>query len=196
LELIISFEMSLLRRFFSPGQQIAKSYVDAGTALLNSLINALGLPGWKDLLPAYSAEEVEAIDSGLSQFQDIADKTVGGEALFHPEAVSEVRRSLAASQLFEFAEDSWRFLDDAPTNWREIASTYLKFWVGSLDPIALQRLGKLLVAAGYRTEGVEAFKVILLFPSYANTFYGGEDNLALVEQIVSEARDALSSLKE
>lgn len=81
-----------------------------------------------------------------------------------------------------------------PTNWRDIASTYLKSWVGNLDPLALQRLGELLVAAGYRTEAAEAFKVILIFPSYANTFYCGQEDPALVEKIVNEARDALSSL--
>lgn len=172
-----------------------KQYVDAGTALAFGLVKTLGLPDWKDFLPVYTAEEVEAIDSGLSQFQNLADKTVGGETVFHPEAVPELRRSLVASQLFEFAEDSWRFLDEAPTSWREIASTYLKSWVGSLDPLALQRLGELLVAAGYRTEAAATFRVILIFPSYANVFYGGEENLALVEQIVNEARDALSSLQ-
>jgi hypothetical protein len=188
--------MSLFRRLFPRRQQPAKPYVDVGTALAYSFVNTLGLPGWKDFLPVYTAEELEAIDSGLLQFQNVADKTLGGGAVAHPDAVQELRRSLAASQLFEFAENSWRFVDEVPVNWRGIASTYLKSWVGNLDPFALQGLGEFFVAAGHRAEAAETFKVILFFPSYANTFYYGKEDPDLVERIVNAARDSLSSLHD
>ena len=72
------------------GVQKRQPYVDAGMALLFKLCREFNLPGWKDGLPEYTQEEVDAIDLGLERFQSIADKEMGGKATFHPGVVGKV----------------------------------------------------------------------------------------------------------
>ena len=75
-------------------------------------------------------------------------------------------------------------------------STYLKAWAAHFDPMALLDLGDLLVRAGYRTEAKEVFQVILLFPTYADTYLYGRQKQKpdVVESIVSSAKESLQEL--
>jgi hypothetical protein len=173
----------------------AKPYVDAGVALTHKLVTTLNLPGWKDSLPSYNEEEMEAIDRKLSGFQRMANGVDGGVAKFHPKIVPDIQRMLTAEALAELAGDSWKFSDDLPTKWRQCVSTYLKAWASQLSPLVLLDLGNLLVKAGYRTEAKEAFQAVLLFPTYADTYYGTfKDKAELVKNIVDSAKESLREL--
>jgi hypothetical protein len=182
--------MGFLKSLFGTGKR-QEPYVDAGMALTHKLVTALGLPGWKDLLPVYTQKEVEAINRELSMFQNIANKELGGEARFHPDIVPVLQRTHAAEALMGVAT-SWRYSDELPTNWREYAATYLKAWAGNLSPLALLGLGELLVAAGYPSEAKDAFGVVLLLPTYEG--YSGKEEPGLVEGMVSSAKEALQDL--
>jgi hypothetical protein len=44
-------------------------------------------------------------------------------------------------------------------------------------------LGELLAKVGYRSEAKEAFRVLLLFPTYAETYFAGEQSREFVDSI-------------
>ena len=189
--------MGLLSRILGSGKK--QPYIDAGTALLHKLIATLNLPDWKDLLPTYTSAEIEAINRKLSSFQQEANRLGGGEAKFHPEIVPDLQRVLSADALADLAGGLWGCLipDELPQDWRQRVSTYLKSWVGNLDPTTLIGIGKLLIKAGCRSEAKETFRVILLFPTYAKTFYGGsnwQEEAEMVEKIVGSAKESLQGL--
>src|SRR4051794_29370241 len=92
------------------GKEKSHLYVDAGTALTINLCRSLDLPNWKDGLPTYTEEEIAAIDRGLSQFQKMSNQELGGEVKFHPDAVSEIQRTLAGEALLDLA--SWESHSD------------------------------------------------------------------------------------
>ena len=72
--------MGLLRRMLGLGKKQEKPYVDAGIALMHKLITKFNLSDWKDLLPSYNEEEIEAINKRWARFQSIANDVVGADA--------------------------------------------------------------------------------------------------------------------
>jgi hypothetical protein len=187
--------MGIFNRLFGIEKSKAKPYADAGMALLYKLTASLNLSGWKDGLPTYTQSEIEAIDRKMTSFQKMANHELGGNAGFHPSIVQELQRTLAAQALFELASGEWKFSEEVPQDWRECVATYLKAWSGSLDPVALLELGDLLVKAGYRSEAKETFQVVLLFSTYAPTYYKGQQEAELVERIVGTATESLRDLR-
>jgi hypothetical protein len=187
--------MGILNRLFGVQKSKAKPYVDFGMAVLYKLTVSFNLAGWKDGLPTYTQSEMEAIDRRMSSFQKMANDELGGEARFHPEIIQELQRTLAAEALLEHAGNGWKFSDEIPEDWKERVATYLKAWASSLNPIALLQLGDLLAKVGHGSEAREVLQVVLLFPTYAETFYHGQQNADLVESIVGSARESLSSLR-
>jgi len=56
-------------------------------------------------------------------------------------------------------------------------------------------MAELLAKAGYKGEAKQALQVVLLFPSYADSYFGGaEDTSQLVSHIVDHAQEALRNL--
>ncbi len=178
---------------FSFGKK-TKPYVDAGLTLTNQLVRTLNLPGWNDLQPTYRPDELEAIDQELANFQNTANSIGGGEAKFHPDAAPRLQRTLSAQALVELAGRECEWSEKPPENWKDYAATYLKAWAAQLDPMAFLKLGELLAKTGNRPEAKDTFRVVLLFSTYADTFYGGQSDPALVNDIVSSARDSLKRL--
>ncbi len=183
--------MGLLGRILGRGNSQQKPYIDAGVSLMYKLTTSLSLPGWKDGLPSYTSTELEAINRRMSSFQKMANDIAGGEVKFHPEAVPDLQRILCAEALIELAGDDWKFADEVPRNWKKCVATYLKAWVSNFNPQALMELGDLLVKAGYRNEAKGTFRVLLLFPTYAETYFAGQQTPDLVDSIVSSAKDSL-----
>jgi len=170
-------------------------YVDAGTALIARLVTSLNIPGWgAGLQPTYRRDEIEAIQFKLSDVQKIANQVAGGEAMIHRDAAEPMQRMFAAQALMELAGRECEWSAEAPPNWKEYAATYLKAWTAQLDPLALLRLGDLMAKAGHRSEAKETYQVVLLFPTHADAFYGGEVDHGLVSDIVKEAQDLLKEL--
>jgi hypothetical protein len=105
--------MRLLNALFGRGKNPAKAYVDAGMALTQRLVTSLNLPGWRDLEPTYSADQLEAIEGRLSGFQQMANDELGGEVKFHPEAlhpyVERWRQRLLRSLLEARGNTAMRF---------------------------------------------------------------------------------------
>ncbi|MFH1595162.1 MAG: hypothetical protein ABIG94_02155 [Pseudomonadota bacterium] len=186
--------MGLLRRILGWEKKQDKPYVDAGMAVMHKLITKFNLLDWKDLLPSYTDEEIEAINKRWSRFQRMANNVGGGDVKFHPEILPDLKRMLVGEALAELAGDSWKFSDQLPTNWKECISTYLKAWASYLDPLSLLDLGELLTRAGYLIEAKEVFQVVLLFPTYANTYYAGQQKPELVKSIVDSAKESLKDL--
>jgi len=190
--------MGLLRRLLGGEKNVAKPYVDAGVALIYKLTASLNLDSWNDRLPSYTPPEVEAINTRMDNFQKMANDVAGGEARFHPEIVSDLQRMLVSEALIELAGDPWEFSDEIPPDWRKCVGTYLKAWAAHFDPMALLKLGDLLVKAGYRSEAKETFRVVLLFPTYADTYFSGQQKKHepdLVDSIVSTAKQSLQDLR-
>ena len=111
-------------------------YVDDGMRLLHTLVKDMALPGWSaDLQPSYSEEEIEAIDRQLRQFQQLADEEVGegrsGSALFHPEAVPELRRTAACSALMSLGFPNAVSVTTLSADWKSTAATFLKASAGN-----------------------------------------------------------------
>ncbi|MBI3853309.1 MAG: hypothetical protein HY298_23930 [Verrucomicrobia bacterium] len=184
--------MGLLAKLF--GRQECQPYVDAGTALTFKLPRSLNLPDWNDGLPNYTQEEIAAIDRRLSQFQQMANSELGSEAKFHPDAAPKLQRMLAGEALAGLARDKFMFQsEDIPTDWKPLASTFLKAWASRLDPSTLLELGDMLAKVGCKNEAKEVLQVVLLFPSYAKTLWGKNDD-ELLGRIVSEAKEALQTL--
>lgn len=160
-----------LGRLFGPSP---KAYVDAGVRLTHELILSLTLGGWKDLVPEYTPEEIEAIDQELSNFQRTANSMAaeeegpGARMLFHPEAAPEIRRTLIGQALEGLAARDRRFLnEDRPqADWRQCVSAYLKAWSSNLSATVLLEIGDLLFRVGRKQEARKAFEVVLLYPSY------------------------------
>jgi hypothetical protein len=64
-----------------------------------------------------------------------------------------------------------------------------------LNPDALLQMGEMLSKAGYKTEARESYSVVLLFPTFAHTFFGGSDKTAeLTSSIVRQAEEALRNV--
>lgn len=101
---------------------------------------------------------------------------------------------LYAEALIELAGDEWKFSDEPPSNWKECVATYLTAWVSNFNPQALLELGDLLVKTRYRSEAKETFRVLLLFPTYAEIYFAGQQTPDLVNSIVSSAKDSLREL--
>ncbi len=176
------------------GKEKGQPYVDAGTALTFKLPRSLNLPDWNDGLPNYTQEEIAAIDRRLSQFQQMANCELRGEVKFHPDLVPELQRRLAGEALAEFARNKLILQsEDTPTDWRPLASTFLKAWASRLDPFTLLELGDLLAKVGYKSEAREVLQVVLLFPTYAHTLWGKNDD-ELLGNIVNEANETLQNL--
>jgi hypothetical protein len=184
--------MSLFSKLFGQGK--GQPYVDAGVALTFKLSRSLNLPEWNDGLPDYTPEEIAAIQRRLSQFQNTANRELGGEAKFHPDAAPQLQRMLAGEALDELARDKLMFQSqDILLDWKPIASTFLKAWASRLDPLSLLGLGDLLAKAGRKDEAKEVLRVVLLFPAYANTLWGKSDD-ELLGRIISEAKENLQNL--
>ena len=189
--------MGFLSKLFRTNKCPPKPYVDAGVQLMHKLIQSLNLDGWQNLLPVYSREEIGAIDSGMSNFQNIANDVLGGEARFHPEAIELIQRQQIAQALEDLAGEGWRFTDksELPKDWKGRVSTYLKAWASRLNPICLTEIADILTRAGYKTEARDVLEVVLLFPTYAHVFYGGAENTSEnTGRIVSDAQQALQNL--
>jgi hypothetical protein len=170
-------------------------YVDSGMELLCKLIVTLDLTDWKDLLPIYTEEEIDIIDNGLTAFQRTANDVIGGKAVFHPNAISGIQRKVIADALSELADRKCGYSNELQKNWKNYASTYLKAWSANLSPLVLLNLGELLIKAGYKTEAKSVFQVVLLFPTYAETYYDGNPKANdLVKRITNDAKDRLNDL--
>lgn len=175
------------------GKEKSQPYVDAGMSLIFKLARSLSLTDWNEGLPNYSPEELAVINHRLSEFQKMADTELQGETTFHPEALQKIQRTLAGESLIEYAGEQWKFEDDVPANWKNLVSTYLKAWASCLYPQALLELGELLVKVGCRNEAKEVFQIVLLFPTYAETMWGKNDD-ELLDSIISSAKEALQDL--
>lgn len=187
--------MGMQRRLFRMEKGKTKPYIDAGMVLVDKLTASLNLSGWKDGLPTYTHSEIESINRRTSSFQNIANEEMGANAYFHPAIVQDLRRTLAAEALLELAGDKWKFSEEVPQEWRECVATYLKAWSLSYNPMALLELGDLFVKAGYRSDAKETYKVVLLFPTYADSYYAGQPKQKLVKSIVKSAKESLRDLR-
>jgi hypothetical protein len=128
-----------------------------------------------------------------------ANEEAGGPVLFHPEAVGTLQRMQTAEALEALAGEDWLYSDrsELPKDWATRVSTFLKAFACGLNPSCLQQMGELLVQAGYKTEAREAFEVVLLFPTYASTYYGGAPGCEdIVAKTVNRARDSLGKLQD
>jgi hypothetical protein len=98
---------------------------------------------------------MEAISSRLDTVQRMANDTTGEIAVFHPDAVGEVRRVFAAEALEELAGGAWTFAanDTVPEDWKQRTSTYLKSWSCRLNPLVLLNMADLLIRAGMQDRG-------------------------------------------
>lgn len=185
--------MGFLANIFGSKSQ---SYGSAGAALLLKLTSTLNLSDWKDGLPNYTPEEVEAIDKNIDQFQYLAEKQLGGEAKFHPDAVPEIQRKLAGDALYELGRD-YLFLDigddGIPMNWKPCASSLLKSWVSTRNPLSMIALGDLLAKVGRKSEAKETYQVILLFRDYVKSRPDEFDETFAIK-VVNEARQSLRDL--
>ncbi|HXN22855.1 MAG TPA: hypothetical protein VOA41_08960 [Candidatus Dormibacteraeota bacterium] len=102
-----------------------------------------------------------------------------------------------AQALEDLAGQGWKFSDrsELPENWKARVSTYLKAWACYVNPEVLLLMGEMLSKAGYKTEAKETYSVVLLFPTYADTFFGSSDKTAeLTSSIVRQAEGALRNL--
>jgi hypothetical protein len=200
--------MGLLSRLLSGGKNMPKPYIDAGWALIRKLTVSLNLIGWNNGIPSYTPAEVEAINRKMDNFQKGAispGKTASEEAYIlalskaDPEIFSDIQRTFGSEALLDLADDSaYQFSDEIPPDWRERVNTYLKAWVAHPQPRALLNLGHLLVKVGYRSEAKETFRVVLLFPTYADTFFRGRQRNHkpdVVDMIVSEAKESMKDLE-
>ncbi|MGA3175979.1 MAG: hypothetical protein ABSE19_01380 [Candidatus Acidiferrum sp.] len=192
--------MGLLSKLFgTTDKRPAKPYVDAGMRLTQKLITSLRLGGWENHLPVYSPEEIEVIKRQLEESQRQFNEAAGGTVLFHPEAVETLQRMQTAQALEGLAGEGWLYSDrsELPKDWATRVSTFLKAFACGLNPSCLQQVGELLVQAGYKTEAREAFEVVLLFPTYASTYYGGAPDCEdIVAKTVNRARDSLGKLQD
>jgi len=186
--------MRLLNWILGRNKSKTKPYIDAGVALIFKLTTSLNLPGWKEGLPSYTLLEMEAINRRVSSFQKTANDVIGEPAVFHPEAVPDVQRMMSAEALIEMASDVWKFSDEVPADWKEIVASYLKGWAASFNPRALTELGDLFIRVGYRNEAKEVFRVLLQFPTYADTYFSGQQAKELVDDIVNSAKESLQEL--
>jgi hypothetical protein len=180
-------------RLFRRQKKTAEPYLEAGAALTHQIATSLNLVIWKDNSFLYTAEEVEAIEGHISSFQKMADQEAGGSAKFHSDIIPDLQRVLSAQALAELA-GSWKYADELTLNWKNCVSSYLKAYAAHLDPMVLLDLGELLVKAGYRSEAKQVFRAVLLFPTYAETFYGGPADPELLDKIVSSAKESLRDL--
>jgi hypothetical protein len=179
---------------FRLGRKHTEPYVDAGIVLIQELVTSLSLGGWKDLMPSYTPDEVDAIQQELDSFQRIADDVIGGVAKAHPHTATLTQRMCAAHALQELAYSQWFWEDELPSNWKECVSTYLKAWASQMDPGVLMQLADLLVRAGYRGEAKRAYQVVLLFPTYADTYFAKQQTPEVVDGIVNQAKKGLQEL--
>lgn len=186
--------MRLLNWILGRKKSKTKPYIDAGVALIFKLTSSLNLPGWKEGLPSYTLLEMEAINRRMSSFQKTANDVIGEPAVFHPEAIPDIQRMMSAEALIEMASDAWKFSDEVPADWRDIVATYLKGWAASFNPRALTELGDLLIKVDCRNEAKEVFRVLLLFPTYADAYFSGQQTRELVDDIVNSAKDSLQKL--
>jgi hypothetical protein len=183
---------------FGTSKRSENHYVTAGVRLTHRLVQSLQLADWQKALPTtYTPEEASAIDEALSSFQRIADRTVGGKAVFHPEIVEPIQRMQKAQALQDLAGRGWGFSEksELPADWKVRVSTYLKAWACHPNPDALLEMAEMLAKAGYKTEAKEAFEVVLLFPRYAHTFLKRVERISeFVSSIVNRAQDGLRNL--
>jgi hypothetical protein len=188
--------VGFLNRLFGSAPVSKKPYVDAGVELTHKLVSKLALEGWSGGLPQYTAEETEAINLNLGHFQRTANESAGTEVVFHPEFMTTIQRRLIAEGLEKLADGVWLFSDhELPEDWKSRISTYLKAWAGKLNPDVLLKTARLLALAGYKSEAKETLQVVLLFPSYANKYFGGSSTSAeTAEMLVQDAQKLLGLL--
>jgi hypothetical protein len=187
--------MGFISSLFWIKKRREKQYLDAGLSLIQKLVTSLNLPGWENLLPVYSPQEMEAIDKRFSNFQAIANKEVGGEAKFNPDAAQTLKRILAAEALAEHARNSWTYAEEIPKSWKNIVATYLKSWASRADPFILLNLAEFLVKSGSIIEAKETLRVILYFPPYADIYYSGNPDNEMVDKIIKLTKESLEDLK-
>jgi hypothetical protein len=187
--------MGLVNKLFGMNRRSAKPYVDEGMRFILGLPEVLRLAAWQNGLPSYTPEETAAIQSELSNFQNTANEVMGGEALFHPEAVGEFQRALTATALEGLARHGWKYLDELPEDWKISCSTYLKAWTCNLNPSVLLEMAELFAKAGYKGEARQALQVVLLFPTYSHTYFANDERAdKLTREIAEDAQKALAAL--
>lgn len=188
--------MGLLDKLFGATSVSKKPYVDGGVELTHKLVSTLALDGWSAGIPQYTAEETEAINLNLANFQRTANEHAGKEVIFHPEFVTTIQRRLIAEGLEKLADGVWLFSgDELPEDWKSRISTYLKAWAGKLSPDVLLKTARLLTLAGYKSEAKETLQVVLLFPSYAHKYFGGSSTSAQsADLFVQDAEKLLRTL--
>jgi hypothetical protein len=192
--------VGLLDKLLGKAKGSGNPYLDAGMALTAKLVNSLGLDDWKNRPVCYTAEETNAIESDFASFASSVNRKMGGpeggRAAFHPDIADDLRRVLAATALEQLAGGDWKYLSDKlPDNWKSRCSTYLKAWACKPNPSAIEDLAKLLIRAGYKSEASDSLRVLLLFPSYAHTYFGGKDgDRKLTNLVVENARQTLRTL--
>ena len=189
--------MGLLTKLFGSRRQPGLPYPEAGVQLTRNIVQALNLTVWQNGTLEYTEEETEAINRELSAFQHIANRTVGGEARFHPDAVETIQQPFIAQALEDLAGRGWKYSakTDLPEDWKARVSTYLKAWLCQLNPSVLLDVADLLARAGCKSEAKQALQVVILFPIYARThFEGAAEDRKWVNAMVEEAHKALQSL--
>ena len=189
--------MHLLDKLFGKASVTGNPYLDAGMALTAKLFNSLDLNDWKNEPISYTPEEVSSIDRELSSFGSIVNDKMGrpaeAQARFHPDVLPHLQRVLIARALEQLAGGSWKYLTpELPYNWRSRCSTYLKAWACYPNPSAIEDVSRLLIRASLKNEARESLQVLLLFPSYARTYFGDKDESGkLTNTIVENAQQAL-----
>jgi hypothetical protein len=192
--------MRLLDKLFGKVSGTGNPYLDAGLALTGRLVDNLDLNDWKIRPITYTPEEVSAIDRELASFGSIANDKMGGpaggQARFHPDILPHLQRVLTATALEQLAGGVWKYSPgELPDNWRSRCSTYLKAWACYPNPSAIEDISRLLIRASHKSEARESLQVLLLFPSYARTYFDGRDESGkLTNTIVGNARQALADL--
>jgi hypothetical protein len=193
--------LAQLRMPFRPDKERTQPYVRAGIVLTQELVTSLHLVGWKDFIPSYTTDEVAAIERELCSWQRIANNVAeerwgpGRTMVVHPSALPEIQRMCAATALKDLAYYQWFWEDELPRNWKDFVSTYLKAWAAQFEPDVLLQLANLLLRAKYRNAAKQAYQVVLLFPTYADTFLGKHRTPEVVDGIVNQAKKALQDLQ-
>jgi len=189
--------MRFLKNIFGVNKKKNIIYVDNGMILLDRMIVNFSLPGWNKLLPVYMEDEINVINKSWSDFQKTADEVNGKGTVFHPEIVLSIKRKLAGDALSDFAMQRSLHSVESRDNWNEVVSIYLKAWASDLNPLTLFKLGDFLVKSNLKTDAEDVYKLIYSFPTYAETYYGGnKDAIKFANELVMDAKERINELKD